>query len=961
MAIIIGTDKEDTLNGTPQDDQIFGKGGSDILRGFGGNDVLDGGEFFDDLYGGTGNDVYYADRFDRVVERGREGTDEVRTGEIYALGPNVENLTLLGSGNVSGTGTSLNNIILGNQGNNALSGLVGNDTLRGMEGNDSLDGGAGNDFMAGGTGADVYYVDRVGDRVFERGREGTDEVRTTLNTYALGPNVENLSFIGTGDFSGTGTSLNNIIQGGQGSNTFRGGAGNDTLRGGLATTDTAIFAGKSTDYSIVTKDGVTIVRDNNAALAGDDGRDTLTGVERLQFSDKTITLTAPAPVVELETLNGATGFRMYGSDQFDRFGWFVAAGDVNDDGFDDMMVSDPSFSTGESVYVVFGKASGWTPIVDLSTLDGTNGFRLDAEEVGDVLGNAISAIGDINSDGVEDLIIGAVNADPNGAQSGTTYVVFGKSTGWDPTFDLSTLNGLNGFQMHGEGEKSFLGRSVASAGDVNGDGIDDIIIGAVDNTSPSLGEPPEVNLDGKAYVVFGKTGGWGAEFDLSSLDGKNGFRIDGEEQTGATAVSVSSAGDVNGDGFDDIFIGAPEANGESAANGGGFVVFGKASGWSPTINLGALDGSNGFEMIGRQIYDFAGHEVRSAGDINGDGFDDMVIASRLSPYSPSGIGAAYVVFGKASGWSADLDLGTLNGSDGFLIVTNESLFGSRVAGAGDVNGDGRDDLVVSKFNTSYVVYGKETGWDATLDLSTLDGTNGFQLVGEGDFDTVRSISSAGDVNGDGFDDLIIGVPNADSSDGQVRGVGASYVVFGGNFTGAVTHLGTVGNDTLNGTGANESFVGGLGNDTFNGNGGVDAFQGGAGNDTARLSGASFFHIDGGHGVDTIALAGSGITLDLTARLPSEIESIERINITGTGNNTLRLSISDVLDISDESNSLLVAGNAGDTVVRGAGWTEASTGGSNGDGTSTIGGQTYQHYNAGQANLLVDTDVGVLVA
>ena len=193
------------------------------------------------------------------------------------------------------------------------------------------------------------------------------------------------------------------------------------------------------------------------------------------------------------------------------------------------------------------------------------------------------------------------------------------------------------------------------------------------------------------------------------------------------------------------------------------------------------------------------------------------------------------------------------------------------------------------------------------------------------------------------------------------GEGESYVMFGGNFTGAVTQLGTAGNNTLTGTAAAESFVGGLGNDIMNSGGGADAFQGGAGNDTIGLVSASFFHIDGGNGIDTIALNGAGLTLDLTTILPARIEGIERINITGTGNNAVRLTVGDVLDLSDDSNSLRVAGNAGDSADIGAGWTKAATGGSNGNGTSTIGGQTYQHYTAGQANLLVDTDVGVLVS
>jgi hypothetical protein len=245
-----------------------------------------------------------------------------------------------------------------------------------------------------------------------------------------------------------------------------------------------------------------------------------------------------------------------------------------------------------------------------------------------------------------------------------------------------------------------------------------------------------------------------------------------------------------------------------------------------------------------------------------------------------------------------------------------------------------------------VVYGKES-WAGTplLDLATLDGTNGFRLIGAG-----FKVSDAGDVNGDGFADLIVGFGAGPENEGE------SYVVFGGNFNGAVTHLGTPGDDELAGTAVAETFVGGTGNDTLNGNGGADAFQGGAGDDVVRVSTVDFHVADGGNGSDTLELDGAGLHLDLTALADSRTRSIERIDIGGTGSNTLSLGVLDVLNLSDESNELLVLGEAGDVVNRGAGWTTAATGGSNGNGTSTIDGQTYQIYTAGQATLLIDTDM-----
>ena len=510
-------------------------------------------------------------------------------------------------------------------------------------------------------------------------------------------------------------------------------------------------------------------------------------------------------VFNLSSLDGSNGFVLNGIDAEDQSGYSVShAGDINHDGIDDLIVgarfADPNGNSlaGES-YVIFGGTGiGLGGTLELSDLNGSNGFVLnglnDLNDLNDPnnfnggSGSSVSYAGDINHDGIDDLIIGAIRADSGGnIDAGATYVVFGgSSVGSGGTLELGGLNGSNGFTLNGVDADDRLGGSASYAGDINHDGIDDLIVGA-------YFADPGGNADaGASYVVFGGSGvGSGGTLELSDLNGSNGFVLNGIDAGDELGRSASYAGDINHDGIDDLIVGAYLADsGGNTDAGASYVVFGGSGvGSGGTLELSDLNGSNGFVLNGVDAEDLSGLSVRDAGDLNGDSIDDLIVgAIRADPGGNADAGASYVVFGGSGvGSGGTLELSDLNGSNGFVLngVDVENFSGISVSRAGDINHDGIDDLIIGATGAgdidagaSYVVFGGPSlGSGGTLELNDLNGNNGFVLNGVDAEDiSGLSVSHAGDINHDGIDDLVIGAYLADPN-GDVD-AGESYVVFG---------------------------------------------------------------------------------------------------------------------------------------------------------------------------------------
>ena len=481
------------------------------------------------------------------------------------------------------------------------------------------------------------------------------------------------------------------------------------------------------------------------------------------------------------------------------------------------------------------------------------------------------------------------------------------------------------------------------------------VINAAINTATSTGA--NTSLEIQELVTQASS-----VISLSSMtSGIGGFLINGITADHNSGYSVSSAGDVNGEGFDDVIIGAPNTDPNSnSASGSSYVVFGKAG--TTTVNLvdvaGSAAGSGGFVINGVVNSYMSGRSVSGAGDINGDGLADLLVGAYQNDEGGTYRGSSYVVFGKTG--TTALELSSIDGTsnEGFAIngVANRDKSGTSVSAAGNINGDVLDDLLVVAplrnangldSGASYVVFGKASA--AVIDLSSL-GSSGFAINGVSASDyNGHSVSGAGDVNGDGFSDLIIGAPNVDIN--GVLNVGASYLVFGVYSSDA--SVGTNASETLTGSSSANQIIGGAGNNVLLGNGGADVLRGGSGNDVMSIVDANFAKIVGGLGSDTLRFDAN---FNLSSLANTRIDSVETIDMNNQG---VTLSLSDVLSMvgSEAINDLHLIGGKNDTAnIAAINFTDSNV-------DLTLSGVNYNVYTDVSSNtgvhLLIDQDLTVI--
>ncbi len=354
------------------------------------------------------------------------------------------------------------------------------------------------------------------------------------------------------------------------------------------------------------------------------------------------------------------GTRIYGDSYNDRVGYCVAGvGDANGDALPDVLIGanglDDGLSGAGGALLYLNPSSGTLSVADADTI-------LLGESEGDGVGQACAKLGDIDGDGNADFIVGAPAEDSNGTSSGAIYIVDGPAFG---TVSLAYADA----KIIGEAEGDMAGDTLSPAGDTDGDGVQDMLIGVRGDDGGGEGA-------GAAYVVLGSSA---SDMSLASADAK----LTGEAAGDAAGYGVGSAGDINSDGYDDLLVGAPQAADSSGAVvGAAYLLLGPV-----TADL-ALSSADAI-LRGEDSSDWAGWSVTGAGDVDADGIDDILVGA---PYRDTGAywgGSVYLLLGPVSGEhslsTADIEMSG---------ATSSEMAGYTLAGTGDSNGDGYDDILI---------------------------------------------------------------------------------------------------------------------------------------------------------------------------------------------------------------------------------------------------------------------------
>ena len=484
-------------------------------------------------------------------------------------------------------------------------------------------------------------------------------------------------------------------------------------------------------------------------------------------------------VVGLSSLGETAGYEMSASDAF----WIfesnqsdgraaesiAAAGDVNGDGYDDLIVGARFYDNGAEnagvAWVFYGGDNGYgaTPDVTLNPPSvQQHGF----------FGYQVAGAGDVNGDGYDDVMVGMMNWDqpsPFFHDEGAVFVYYGGDGALDPTHD---------WWCHAGVQWAHLGWGMDTAGDVNGDGYDDIIVGGFDYT----------NFYFEAALVFhGSVNGLNPDGSRPVGTPANADWLVVSDQPGAYfGTRVGTAGDVNGDGYDEVVVGAYRYDNGQTDEGVLFLWQGSVDGLGPNTDAATADWKAESDQIDAFLTGPGEpSDMGTAGDVNGDGYDDLIVGTWSYDSVHDADGIALLFYGSADGLGSD---GNPSNADWVATGLYEAdCVGGHLARAGDFNGDGLDDIVIGAQNWDGEGGGTNIGlatiWYGNTTGLPREGTPYYaNVMIEGEQDSAvfsRTLTAAGDVNDDGFDDLAIG---SFYYDGGQTDEGAVFAFYGQQVT-----------------------------------------------------------------------------------------------------------------------------------------------------------------------------------